>query len=285
MSSTRLRGVVVGCRGMGRWHAKALHLAQEYDLAAICDLNEPLAQEVAAEYPGTAAYGSLERMLAEVQPDVVAIATPNSSHAELTSRCAAAGVRGICCEKPMAVNLGEARRMTAACRDHGVPLIVHHQRRMLGSLVRMRELLLEGAVGEVQVLRGSCQGDLLTDGTHVVDSLLHLAGDADPMWVFGNLYRTPTTEGEERGMGFKASGGYRYGHPVESGAFGLWEFGDGVRAEVFCGGLHLPGRQYQDYEVLGTAGRLWRTGDRDQPGVLFQKAGSANWTPIDVPPD
>ncbi len=285
MSGPKLTGAVVGCRGMGRWHAKALHLATACNLTAICDLNEALAQEVAAEYPGVRAYADLDRMLATEQPDIIAIATPNTSHAALTLRCAAAGVRGICCEKPMAICLADAKAMTAGCRERGIPLIIHHQRRMLGSLVRMRELIVEGAIGEVQLLRGSCQGDLLTDGTHVLDSLLHLAGDADAERVFGGIFRLPPPPDEAPSMGFQAAGGYRYGHPVESGAFGIVEFRNGLRAEVLCGKLHPAGRQYQDYEVLGTRGRLWRTGDRDQPGVLIQTAGSSDWRPIDAPSD
>jgi predicted dehydrogenase len=170
--------------------------------------------------------------------------------------------------------------MAAACREARIPLIVNHQRRTLPAMVRMREMITEGAVGEVQVLRGTCQGDLLTDGTHLVDSLLHLAGDAEVEWVFGAVYRDPPPPGEERSGGFKAAGGYRYGHPVETGAMGIWQFVDGPRAEVFTGGLHLPGRQYNDYEVLGSRGRLWRSGDRDHPGVFFQAAGSGEWQPI-----
>src|SRR5207248_7981667 len=97
--------------------------------------------------------------------------------------------------------------------------------------------IVEGAIGEVQVLRGTCQGDLLTDGTHVVDSLLHLAGDAEVEWVFAAVYRDPPPAGEERSGGFKAAGGYRYGHPIESGGMGIWQFGGGLRAGVFAGGL------------------------------------------------
>jgi predicted dehydrogenase len=266
---------------MGSWHARSIARSREVELAGVCDLDEPLARELAGELSPARAYGDLDAMLAAEGPDLLAIATPNTSHAALTVRAAQAGVRGICCEKPMAVDLSEARAMAAVCREARVPLIINHQRRTLPAMVRMRELITEGAIGHVQLLRGTCQGDLLTDGTHLVDSLLHLAGDADVEWVFGAVYRDPPPPGEERSGGFKAAGGYRYGHPVESGAVGIWQFAGGPRAEVYTGGLHLSGRQYNDYEVLGSRGRLWRSGDRDHPGVYHQPAGSGEWRPID----
>lgn len=281
MSDNKLKGAVVGCRGMGSWHARSIARSREVELVGVCDLDEPLARSLATELAPARAYADLDAMLEAERPDLLAIATPNTSHAALTIRAARAGVRGICCEKPMAVDLSEARAMAAACREAGIPLIINHQRRTLPAMVRMRELIVEGAVGDVQVLRGTCQGDLLTDGTHLVDSLLHLAGDADVEWVFGAVTRDPPPPGEERSGGFKAAGGYRYGHPVETGAMGVWQFAGGPRAEVFTGGLHVPGRQYNDYEVLGTRGRLWRSGDHDRPGVFHQLGGSGEWKPLE----
>src|SRR5438094_5153218 len=224
MSDTKLKGAVVGCRGMGSWHARSIARSREVELVGVCDLDEPLARALADEIPGARAYADLDAMLAAEAPDILAIATPNTSHAALMIRAARAGVRGICCEKPMAVDLSEARAMVAACQEARVPLIINHQRRTLPAMVRMRELISAGAIGEVQLLRGTCQGDLLTDGTHVVDSLLHLNGDADVEWVFGAVHRDPPPAGEERSGGYKASGGYRYGHAVESGAMGIWQF-------------------------------------------------------------
>jgi UDP-N-acetyl-2-amino-2-deoxyglucuronate dehydrogenase len=285
---------------MGRAHMRAIHQAEGLELVAVCDLDEARARETSEPYPGVAIYTDFTRMLAEVRPEVVALAVPNAAHAPLTIQAAEAGVRGICCEKPVATSLAEARAMADASARHGAQLIINHQRRMLPSLIRMRELILEGAIGDVYLLRGSCSGDLLTDGTHLIDSLLHLAGgtppfgaksapnggtpyptgDAAARWVFGAVYRLPPPEEEERGGGYYASGGWRYGHPVETGAMATWEFAGGLRAEILCGQLRFPERPYNDYEVLGSRGRLWRVGDREEPGVLIQTCGTDGWQPI-----
>jgi UDP-N-acetyl-2-amino-2-deoxyglucuronate dehydrogenase len=279
----QLCGAVIGCGGMGRGHARAIAASREVELLAVCDLDEALAQRAAEARPGVRVYTDAGRMLAEVRPEIVAVVTPTDSHAALTVQAAEAGVRGICCEKPMATCMGDARAMVDACERHGAALIVNHQRRMLPALVRMRELIVEGAIGEVTLLRGTCAGDLLSDGTHLIDSLLHLAGDEDAAWVFGALYREPPKAGEPRGMGYHASGGYRYGHPIETGALGTWEFQSRLRAEILTGELRLPGRRYQDYEVLGTKGRLWRPSDGEEPGLCIQTAGAEGWQPVEIP--
>ena len=277
-----LRGVVVGCR-MGGGHAGVMAGLDEYELVGVCDLNEQLANDTAAKYPGAVAYTDYTQMLAKAKPDVVAVATPNDSHARLTIQAAEAGVCGICCEKPMAVSMGEARAMVAACEKNGVSLIVNHQRRMSAPMVRMRELIAEGALGEVYLIRSSNQGDILSDGTHAVDSVRWLAGDQDVKWVLGQVYRNAPPADETKGIGYHTSGGWRYGHIVETGGFGVLEFASGLRAEILTGQMSFPKRQYQDYEVIGTKGRLWRPGDRGEPPVSIRDEQGGGWRPVPLP--
>jgi UDP-N-acetyl-2-amino-2-deoxyglucuronate dehydrogenase len=277
------RSVVLGC-GMGGGHARVMHRLEEYELVAVCDLNEARAKELVAKLEADVKiYTDYATMLAEEKPDVVAVATPTDSHAKLTIQAAEAGVRGICCEKPMAVSYGDARAMVKACKDRGVSLIVNHQRRMSAPMVRMRELIVEGAIGDVYLIRASNSGDLLSDGTHAVDSVRWLAGDQDIKWVLGQAYRNTPPPGEEKGMGYYTKGGWRYGHMVESGAFGLMEFASGLRAEILTGEMRMPGRQYQDYEVIGTKGRLWRPGDQGEPPASIRDEAAGGWRAIDLP--
>jgi predicted dehydrogenase len=267
---------------MGRAHAKALADVQDYQLVAVCDLEEDTARQAAAQTGAPGVFADYATMLAEVEPDVVAIATPTSSHAALTIEAAEAGARGVCCEKPMATNLGDARRMVEACREKGVALAVNHQRRMSEVYGTMRRLIEEGALGEVYLLRGSCAGDLLSDGTHAIDSFLHLVDDADAQWVFGQVHREAPDPSQDRGMGYHASGGWRYGHLVETGAMATFEFASGVRAELLTGDMRLPGRGYQDIEVSGAAGRLWRPGDQGDPPLWLWNGDTSGWRPVPV---
>jgi predicted dehydrogenase len=141
---------------------------------------------------------------------------------------------------------------------------------MLPALKKMKSLIDAGAIGDVHLIRASCAGDVLSDGTHAIDSVRYLAGDVPVRWLLGQVYRDEPNPDQEPGVGFDARGGYRYGHPVETGAIASWEFETGVRAELNCGQMMLSGRWYQDYEVFGSKGRIWRLTDSQKPNLQIQ---------------
>lgn len=275
-----LRAAVVGLGGMGMGQARLIASLPAYALVAGCDLRPEAAQRLGDELPGAVGYTDYPRMLAEARSDVVVIATNNVSHAALTIRAAEAGVRGVYCEKPMATSMADGRAMLAACQRVGAALAVNHQRRLLPVFRTMRRLMDEGALGGIELIRASCAGDMLSDGTHLVDTVRFLAGDAEVAWVFGQVYRDRPDPSEPRSEGFTASGGWRYGHPVETGALAVLQFASGLRAEVFTGTMQPRGRRYQDYEVFGTDGRLRRAGDEANPPLLMQRDTDPGWAPV-----
>lgn len=271
-----LKAAVVGAGRMCRRHAAAMAESGTFTLSAVCDISRQAAREAADELDATP-YTDLEEMLAAEQPAVVTIATPGATHADLTEQVAAGGVNGICCEKPMATSLGDGRRMVRACRGNDVALIVNHQRRMGEEMVCMRRLTEEGAIGELRLLRGSCAGDLLTDGTHLVNSLRHLAGDEQAEWVLGQVHRKRPDPSEPKSTNTRKSGGYRYGYPVEDGAVAVVGLKSGLRLELFTGDTRLQDRPYQDYEAVGTTGRLWREGDNGEPPLRILDDHEPGW--------
>ncbi len=270
---TTLKTILVGCGGMGRNQARILNEREEFDLVAVCDLMHERAQAVAAEL-GVAAYGDFAEALVAEKPDVAAICTANASHAPLTIMAAEHGVRGVYCEKPMATNMADARHMVEICEQHGAKLVINHQRRIGPDLIKAKELIDAGAIGQVDLIRGNCAGDILSDGTHAIDSMLWLAGDGEVDWVVGQIHREINDAMIERAQkqsekyGIPVEPGTRYGHPVENGGiavFGLKSTRDDgrfIKCELSCGDLRDLYRAYQDYEIFGDKGRIWRCGDK-----------------------
>lgn len=274
--SQKLRTSLVGCRGMGAHHARSAAASPYFEIVAGCDLDQNLAEQFAAQYEGARAYTDYGQMLREAAPEVVIVATTTAAHAPLTIQAAEAGARGVFCEKPMATSMAQGRAMTEACRLHGTVLVVNHQRRTSAVFMETRRLMESGAIGRVQLIRASCQGDILSDGTHLIDTVRYLVGDVDAKWIFGQVYRKPEDSDES------GKAGFRYGHAVESGAFGLIEFDNGVRAEIHTGKVVPRGSHYQNYEIFGTEGRLWRAGDQAKPALLIQDAQAGGWRPVPV---
>jgi len=82
--------------------------------------------------------------------DAIYIATLPDSHHDYTLRCAAAR-KPVYVEKPMALELPQCIEMVEACKASGVPLWVAHYRRTLARFAAVRELVNQGAIGEVRM--------------------------------------------------------------------------------------------------------------------------------------
>ncbi|MCL2664359.1 MAG: Gfo/Idh/MocA family oxidoreductase [Defluviitaleaceae bacterium] len=269
-----LTAAVIGLR-MGGGHANIYNNLSEYKLAGLCDIDEAVAQEASAKYGGVPYYADYKKMLDEIKPDVVCVATPNTLHCEMTLEAAARdSTKGIYCEKPIAVNMREARAMRDACEAKNIPLCIGHQRRMSAPYITMRDAIVNGLIGEVYLIRGICAGDFLSDGTHTVDSLMYLNGDHPAEWVLGQIYRGPFASEEEQKENRYAYNGKRFGHNTERGAISNIMFSNGVRAETVTGDqMLMKGRWYQDIEVFGSKGRLWRNNDQSEPPVMINTTG------------
>ncbi len=266
--------------------ARMLDELEDYQFVAACDLIPERAEEAASVLgEGVTAYTDFAEMLESEKPDVVYIATNTQPRARLTIAAAEAKVPGIIAEKPMAMSMGEAKTMVEATDKHGSKLIVTHQRRMGSDLLELKDRIDEGAIGDIRLIRTENAGDMLSDGTHAIDSMRWLAGGVAAKWVLGQIFRVlPGLVGQPLSDEFKNHDGFRFGHPVESGALGVIEFENGVRGEIYTGRARQKSRAYQDYEIFGTQGRLWRPGDKGAPPRLWAE-GMTGWEDVTIRPE
>jgi len=273
-----LKTVLVGCNTIAAVHLSALKGLEQFRVTALADIDADRCAALAQAHDVAEHYTDYQEMLDREKPDVAVVATPNNLHATMTLAAVRAGVRGVYCEKPMAVDLAGGRSMVQACKEGNVALVISHQRRLSPPLVRMREMIENGVIGQLQTIRGSCNGDLLTDGTHAVDTLRHINGDREAIWAFGQIHRIPKPGPTTKTSVQIAADGHRYGHPVETGAMALFEFDNGVRAELMTGDVVPAGSDYCAIEATGTDGRLWRPGDRAEVPLLVDKG--EGWRPV-----
>jgi predicted dehydrogenase len=117
-------------------------------LVAVMRRDLAKAQDYARRHGVPRAYDRADALINDPDVDAVYIATPPSSHCELTIAVAAAG-KPCLVEKPMAMNHRECLRMIDACAAGGVPLWVAYYRRALPRFLLVRDLLAAGAIGQV----------------------------------------------------------------------------------------------------------------------------------------
>jgi 1,5-anhydro-D-fructose reductase (1,5-anhydro-D-mannitol-forming) len=131
-----------------RWMIGAIEAADGSHVTGVYS-SSPERGNAYAERNGLArAYASLDDLLGDPDVGVVYIGTTNERHRDETIAAAAAR-KHVLCEKPLALSVADAVAMRDACRDAGVVMGTNHHLRCAGTHRRMRELIKEGAVGEV----------------------------------------------------------------------------------------------------------------------------------------
>jgi predicted dehydrogenase len=184
-----VRAAVVGCgrigseladapAGMGvQSHAGALRACAGTELVAVCDA-DPARASRAGERWAVPAYVDPEELLRRERPELVVVATPDATHAELARLVLAApGVRTVLVEKPLAMAVGEAAAVAALAAREGVTLAVHYPRRTAPAYLALRERIDAGALGELRHVGGLYTGGVLHNGTHWFDLVRMLAGE------------------------------------------------------------------------------------------------------------
>lgn len=118
---------LVGCGGIAGSWIKAIELQEDCQIVLTYDLSREAAAARATEV-GAEAVAELDEIWRRDDIDIVVIGTPTSSHPDLVTQAAQAG-KHIMCEKPMALNLHDCRRMIAATEAAGVKLAIGHSLR------------------------------------------------------------------------------------------------------------------------------------------------------------
>jgi predicted dehydrogenase len=107
--------------------------------------------ECGAQHNPARLHARYEDLLADDTVDAVYIPLPNSLHKEWTIRAAEAG-KHVLCEKPVALNAGEAREMIAACRANGVNFMEAFMYRYTARTAKVLEVLRSGVLGDIKFI-------------------------------------------------------------------------------------------------------------------------------------
>ena len=131
-------------------------------------------------------------MMDTLRPDIVAICPRHvDQHADMML---AAAQRGIHCyvEKPFCRNLNEADTIIAACEKAKTKIAIAHPTRYAPAMQTVRQLINDGAIGQVLEMRGRGKEDrrgggedLWVLGSHIMDMTLNLG--YDPSWCFASV--------------------------------------------------------------------------------------------------
>jgi predicted dehydrogenase len=157
--SGRLRVGLVGTGFIGAVHARSIRAAGA-ELVAVASSTPASAVDAAHRLGAGRAAESPEALVTSTDLDVVHIAAPNHLHAELTLAALAAG-KHVVCEKPLAVSVAEATRMSDAATAGGLVGAVPFVNRYYPMAREARAQLASGRHGSIHTIHGSYLQDWL----------------------------------------------------------------------------------------------------------------------------
>jgi len=246
---------IVGSAFAGGLHASAYRRCLDATIVAAYDMDAEKLKDFCGKHGIPKACSSLEELLARDDVHMVSICTPNFTHKELAAAALDAG-KHVVCEKPLATTLEDGRALLETARAAGRKLMYAEDWIFAPALVRTRELIEEGAVGEVLYLKAKevhngshsifaqrkeyCGGgSMIHLGIHPVGLALALLGE--PVEVVGSV------SGGEDGNLFHTN------YTGEDWAVGILTFADGKRA-LIEGNYITVGGMDDVIEVYGTDG-------------------------------
>ena len=262
--TTAYRAGAIGRTGRGNY-GHNLEMAYqglpEVSLVAVAD-PDPEGLRAAGERTGAQRlYADYREMLDKEELDLVSVCPRwPDCHVEMVTACAEAGVKGILSEKPIARTLAEADAMIEACERNGVRLAVAY-RRANPHEQHAKRLVDDGAIGQVQVMRGHGKADhrsgaldTMVLGGHIFDSMRYFAG-SDVAWAHGHV----TQDGREVTLEDIREGNEEVGLLAGNGVAAYYVFNNGVTAHFESYPGHDSGDRnvpWMGLEIYGTEGML-----------------------------
>lgn len=258
-----MKSVLVGTGGWAETHLRAYRDCRQVEIVGLCGHRNVDRLNVLADQYGIPERSlDLDDLLERMQPDIVDIACNPHFRLEGVRAAMQPGIKLINIEKPMALTPGDAYEIERLCLENNRLLIVNHQKKFLPAWHKARETIVSGTIGEVEFIRATCQGNLLEQGTHLVDMTLYFHEYRPVHWVMGQI---DDLEGLDK-----------EGASAPDAALAMLCFEDGVRALMTFGtiGHELPGETNKWHqfaiEVYGSRGHLRVTLNRMLEIVTYE---------------
>lgn len=275
---------IIGAGGIARFaHIPGWkNLPEEVELVAICDIIPERAVKQAEENGIPHAYGSASEMLAHHELDIVSVCVHNSAHRDCTIMALEASAN-VMCEKPIAMNSGQAEEMIAAAKKAGKLLTVGQNQRFAAESQVAKQLIDDGLLGDVyygetmtlrrrgipgwgvfHIKKYSGGGPLIDIGVHGLDLVLWLMGNPEPVAVSGVTYQK---FGKRQDVAFTWGGDWdRDEFDVEDMALGFIRLENGATIVLRMSWAANVEDDLNCMRVLGTEGGL-----KNPPLTLFRE--------------
>ena len=212
---------IIGCGGIAKGkHMPALKKVKDVEMVAFCDLIPERAEEAAKTYGSADAkvYTDYKELLKDPAISVVHVCTPNRSHSFITVDALESG-KHVMCEKPMAINSEEAKKMLDAAKRTGKKLSIGYQNRFRDDSLYLKQEADDGTFGDIYYAKATAirrravptwgvflneyeqgGGPLIDIGTHALDLTLWMMNNYKPKYCVGTSYHKLNKDTDQGNM-------------------------------------------------------------------------------------
>ncbi len=268
-----MRAAVIGCGFIGagtsvpgagaQSHAAAWREADGVTLAALVEPDAARLASAGARWGVDALYSDVASMLEVVRPEVVSVASPDATHADLLEQVLAGpSVRAVLAEKPLAVDVDRAESMVRMAEERGIVLAVNYSRRYTPSHRALAAWLESAPIGTIRRVDGVYVRGIKHNGTHWLDLARWLAGEITEIRGHGAVEpeASDATIDAELRFASGAIGSLRGVRDVSYSLFEIDLIGSNGRVRLTESGRHfeawtaVPSRSFPGFAELAPIG-------------------------------
>ncbi len=305
-----IKTAVLGAGFMGKVHVEQIRRLGNVEVVALAAISDEEASRFGATYGIDRTTSDWQSLLADPSIEAVHVCTPNALHAPMSKAALEAG-KAVLCEKPLTLNVEEARELVDLAKAKNLPNCVNHNLRYYPAVQQMRQMVAHGDLGDILSVNGTyyqdwllydtdynwrverdqngalrCMGDI---GSHWMDMIQHVTGlkitalCAD-LQIFHKTRKKPKGA-VETFTGKKLKPEDYTEIPIDTDDFGnvLLKLGDRTRGVFSVSQLAAGCKNRFQFEVFGTKksvawnqerpDELW-IGERNSPNQIIVKDGS-----------
>ncbi|WP_289665727.1 Gfo/Idh/MocA family protein [Flavobacterium panacagri] len=147
----KIKWGIIGLGNIASQFAADLLLLEDAELTAVASRNFTKAEQFGEKFNASRIYNSYDLILEDKEVEIIYIATPHNSHAELAIKALEKG-KHVLCEKPMALSYEDAERMITASKKHNKFFMEAFWTRFIPSIQDVLEKVKSGAIGNINYI-------------------------------------------------------------------------------------------------------------------------------------
>jgi predicted dehydrogenase len=167
-------------------HAHAIVLNSDSKLLGFYDV-DVLAATRASNKWGGKAYKTFDELMSHI-PDVIIVATPDETHAEILGQILHWMPKIVICEKPLTLDYKTSVNLIRAYSEKGITLVVNYQRRFDPSVFELKRKIANRELGPLVCGSVLYSKGLMHNGSHAIDFLRFLFGEVSEFLTLKKFY-------------------------------------------------------------------------------------------------